>query len=342
MKIKDIKLPFGLKPKDVGIKALALVVGIAIICFIYRDKDEKPKVEIVSGLNAVVPDPATPKINDGKLQQTPRERAEQTIDIRLVTNGEEVEQVEETTEVAQVNTAYKSANMTVANFYNRPKVDNEKIRMQAEIAELKAEMKRQNKLAELPPPDNTIEDQLTIIERSYELAAKYSAKAEPQPEPYKNGKAQINPMSQVSSSVVSSLTPTSDATFSTAVGAAVVNDRNTISACIHSDQTITNSGAVKIRLLEPMMIGKYELPKGAIFTGQSRVNGERLTISIKQIEHLGRIIPVELLIIDTDGEEGIFIPNSMEVSALKTIVAGMGKDAGSSVSITSQSAGAEL
>lgn len=259
MNIKDIKfpLPFGLKPKDSWIVILALVIGIPTICLIYGNKEEAEKSETTSGINATLTDPTTPEINAGKLQQTPRDRADQTTDISLVTNNKEEEEADDTKKVAEVNTAYKSANQTAANFYNRPKVDYEKIRMKAELEQLKAELRRQPQVVELPPTDNTIEDQLTIIERSYELAARYSTKSEPQPEPYKNGKAQINSVSQASSNVVSSLTPTSNATFSTAVGSAVANDRNTISACIHSDQTIVDSGAVKLRLLEPMMVGKY-------------------------------------------------------------------------------------
>ncbi|MFI3270453.1 MAG: conjugative transposon protein TraM, partial [Rikenellaceae bacterium] len=286
--------------------------------------------------------PSTPEINGGKLKQTPHDRAEKRVEIVDNSEKKEVKAATNQVDVTKVNTAYKGASQTASNFYSRPKVDHEKIRMQAEIEELKAEMRRQNQVEEAPPADKVIEDQFAIIERSYELAAKYSAKQEPQSEQIKNKRSEVANISQVSNNVVSSLTPTSDATFSTAVGNVADIEKNTISACIHADQTITNSGAVKIRLLEPMLIGGFELPKGATITGQSRVSGERLAISIKQIEHQGRIIPVELQIIDTDGAEGIFIPNSMEVSALKTIVAGMGKDAGSSVSITSQSAGAEL
>ncbi len=149
-------------------------------------------------------------------------------------------------------------------------------------------------------------------------------------------------MSQAVGSVVSSLSPIEKADFTTAVGGEIPTDRNTITACIESDQTIVNSGVVKIRLLETMVIGDYKLPKGAVITGQSRVSGERLKIYISQVESNGRIIPIELKILDTDGAEGIFIPNSTEVGALKQIVANMGSDADSSLSISTQSAGAEI
>ena len=50
---------------------------------------------------------------------------------------------------------------------------------------------------------------------------------------------------------------------------------------------------------------------------------------------------MELSVYDTDGQAGIFIPGSMERSAAKEIVAGMGTSAGSSMNISTD-AGAQL
>ena len=46
------------------------------------------------------------------------------------------------------------------------------------------------------------------------------------------------------------------------------------------------------------------------------------------------IIPVELTIYDSDGQEGIFIPSSMEINAAKEIAANMGTSLGTSINIT--------
>ena len=53
------------------------------------------------------------------------------------------------------------------------------------------------------------------------------------------------------------------------------------------------------------------------------------------------IIPVELSIYDSDGQEGINIPNSMELSAVKEVAANMGSSLGSSINISTD-AGAQL
>ena len=76
-------------------------------------------------------------------------------------------------------------------------------------------------------------------------------------------------------------------------------------------------------------------------TGRAKVVGERLTITITTIEHQRTIIPVNLTIYDSDGQEGIFIPNSMEINAAKEIVANMGSSLGSSINISTD-AGAQL
>jgi len=48
-----------------------------------------------------------------------------------------------------------------------------------------------------------------------------------------------------------------------------------------------------------------------------------------------------LSVFDNDGQEGIFIPNSMESNAIKEVAANMGSSLGSSINI-STNAGAQL
>lgn len=75
--------------------------------------------------------------------------------------------------------------------------------------------------------------------------------------------------------------------------------------------------------------------------GVAKIQGERLNVLISSLEYHGNIIPVELAVYDTDGQAGIFIPGSMERSAAKEIVAGMGTSAGSSMNFSTD-AGAQL
>jgi conjugative transposon TraM protein len=80
--------------------------------------------------------------------------------------------------------------------------------------------------------------------------------------------------------------------------------------------------------------GGFKLPKNSLITGIAQILGERLQIFIQSMEHNGNIIPVQLTAYDTDGQQGLFIPGSVETTALKEITASMGRDAGTSISIT--------
>ena len=62
--------------------------------------------------------------------------------------------------------------------------------------------------------------------------------------------------------------------------------------------------------------------------GTAKIQGERLDIEITSLEYAGTIIPVELVVYDTDGQPGIFIPNSMEMNAVREVAANMGRLAG--------------
>ena len=51
---------------------------------------------------------------------------------------------------------------------------------------------------------------------------------------------------------------------------------------------------------------------------------------------------MELTVYDNDGQDGIFIPGSMEASAVKEVAANLGQNLGTSISITNQSAKDQL
>ncbi len=261
--------------------------------------------------------------------------------------------------------AYRDMNRTLGNFYETPKEDPEKEEMRKELEELR-EM-AYNRQTE----KETTDEQLALLEKSYQLAAKYMPQNQGQPftgqpavttateskptEAYKNGKAQVNIVGQVHERVVSGLSqPMSDSAFvaeyskernmgfHTAVGTAVQTEKNTIRACIHDNQTITDGQAVRLRLLEPMRAGETVIPQNALVTGMGKIQGERLGISITSLEYRGMIIPVELTVVDGDGQEGIFIPGSMEIDAIREIAANLGGNLGTNINLNQQSAGDQL
>ena len=258
--------------------------------------------------------------------------------------------------------AYRDLNATLGNFYEQPKNDNAEMEELLErISSLETELESERDKA------SSMDDQVALMEKSYELAAKYmggqnngkletAQTSEPSPvqQTAKNGKNRAAPVRQVAHQVVSSLSqPMSNdefvasfsqernRSFNTAIGGTAVSDKNTISACVYGAQSVTDGQTVKLRLLEPMAVADKIIPHNAVVVGTAKIQGERLDIGITSLEYDGTIIPVELAVYDTDGQSGIFIPNSMEMNAVREVAANMGGSLGSSINI-STNAGAQL
>ena len=243
-------------------------------------------------------------------------------------------------QIEQSNQVYQEVQASLEDFYIPED------QSAAQVAELQAridELEMQNAYAQQQTQQP---NEVELMEKSYQLAAQYlgtgngGQQAVIVDEPEKERK--VMPVNQVNRNVVSSLSAaTSERSFSTAVGGKRQNFKNTISACIASDQSVIDGQSVKLRTLEPMWIGNSLLPKNTTVVGSARLQGERLEITIESIEALGCIMEVDLAVYDSDGQEGINIPNSMESDALKEIGANMGSTVGSSINI-STNAGAQI
>lgn len=248
---------------------------------------------------------------------------------------------------------YDDINATLDSFYEMPAEDLEKEALKAEVEGLR-------QAAATGQPQMTYEEQVALLEKSYELAARYTqgkdvsgtTGLQENGTTTRSGKTKAVPVGRISAPVVSSLPqPAGDsasrvrsaldgnAGFHTAVGkAGDGHARNTVRACVHGDQTVTGGQSVRLRLLEPMRAGRHILPKNSLLTGEGRIQGERLNVNVVRVEYDGVIIPVELTVHDNDGQEGIFIPGSMETNAVKEAAANLGQNLGTGISITNQSA----
>lgn len=118
-------------------------------------------------------------------------------------------------------------------------------------------------------------------------------------------------------------------------------ERNSIRAAVQRTVTLTDGGEVTFRLLEPMQAGGLLIPSGTLVTGGARINGERLTVKVGAVQHGGAVVPVDLTVYDMNGNEGIPVPGSEEINAVKEIAANMGAGMGSSITITDD-AGSQL
>ena len=245
-------------------------------------------------------------------------------------------------EIQNSAAAYQQAQASLQDFYMPDYNQTEQVaELQAKIDELEM----QNDMAQ---QQTRQPNEMELLERSYQLAAQYMGNGNnangqaPPAQSEDKGKRNVQPVQNVTHNVVSTLSAaTNDRGFNTSVGIKRTVSRNTIAAVIAGDQSVTNGQSVKLRTTEPMWIGNRLIPRQTTLTGQARLQDERLEIEITSVETGGSIYEVELKVYDSDGQEGINIPNSMESDALHEIGANMGSTVGSSINISTD-AGAQI
>ena len=299
--------------------------------------------------NTELPDGSSEEMHERKIEAYEAEALEAEHNQRAV-DAASLEAVADTiasqpdsvsSEIESSAQAYQSVQASLEDFY----IPEDQSATQ--VAELQAridELEMQNAYAQQQTHQP---NEVELMEKSYQLAAQYlgtgnSGQQAVIVDDSDKKDRKVIPVNQVNRNVVSSLSAaTSERSFSTAIGGKRQNFKNTISACIASDQSVIDGQSVRLRSLEPMWIGNSLLPKNTTIVGSARLQGERLEITIESIEALGCIMEVDLAVYDSDGQEGINIPNSMESDALKEIGANMGSTVGSSINI-STNAGAQI
>ena len=238
--------------------------------------------------------------------------------------------------------AYQDMNRTLAGFYSPAEVSQDD-----EVSRRIAEIER--RLDSEPEKESSFDEKVALMEKSYELAARFggnaTAKTDVPVQTVNEPKAE--PVKAERPCVVSRLGQKDDTDsivedrFNTAVGTLEAVEKNTIAACVHGTQTVTDGQALRLRLLEPMRVGGRPVPEGTVITGLTRLQGERMEVEIEAVSHNGSVLPVELEVYSTDGQKGILVPNSLENDAAREIAAGMGGAVESGISISTD-AGAQI
>jgi conjugative transposon TraM protein len=251
---------------------------------------------------------------------------------------------------------YQNIDRQLGSFYKQTepeKNDQEQAELEERIGELERQLHEKNEA----------EQQLALVEKSYEIAARYMPADKTKSETIVASVANSSeteketasiPVSQVSTKVVSLLAaPVPDSVFMreyakprnrgfhTVTGEETESTKNTISACVDKTVTVTNGQEVQVRILEPIHAGKILVPENTLVSGSARISGERMNISISNIQFAGNIIPVKMEVFDMDGNPGISVPGSEELNAVKEVAANMGTSMGSSITITDD-AGSQL
>lgn len=356
-----------------------VLMGIACAgCFylIFRPK-ENPTDLTDAGLNKSVPQAEDAILQGDKekayeqelLEKKEAERKKAMLSLSDYWNGSEDtsghfedrgDGAEISSPQAQGARNYREIQQTLGSFYES---DPEKDALRREVRELK-ERQREN---EASTQNALVTDPLVMMEKSYQMAAKYLPQVMPQkpssdtvkkasatPERY------IEPVYTAKKNVVSSLYRDKEQSQEELM-AAVLNDsekrffdgqnpvassgsqvtRNSIRACIHHTQTITVGSSVPLRLLEGARIAKMTIPAGTLLTATAMIRDGRLALQITSVEYKGNIVPVDLSAYDLDGQMGLNLPYSPDVNAIKEIASGMSTSAGTNI-VLSSSTGQQL
>ena len=164
--------------------------------------------------------------------------------------------------------AYRHISRTLDNLYVSDTRDPKKEELERRIEELE----RQRTAPE--PAGNTMEEKMALMEKSYELAARYGGRQPRQIRPAQDERERraARPVRRMQSRAVSSLSRPSgngeaavfsgerNTGFHTPVGKTLTSERNTIEACVHGTQTVSDGQALRIRLLEPMVVDDRFIP----------------------------------------------------------------------------------
>jgi len=234
-----------------------------------------------------------------------------------------------------------------SSFYQDDHSETQDLRKQ--IEELKKKLSDKDAL----PATSNIGNQLALMEKSYQMAAKYlpsnmattdQPKATSTPPVAAPQKSNFVAMTVARKNTVSALyrEPTDSEfaakairVFNTASKASsAMQSKNSILACVQETVLVTGESNVKLRLLEAAKITNQILPEGSVLTANAKFQVGRLELKISSIETSGNILPVDITAYNLDGQPGLFVPYSPERNALTEMAANISQTSGTSLMMT--------
>ena len=357
------------------------VIFVGCMYLIFKPSSEKKEIEKI-GLNEVVPQATGAGMPDDKgkayeEEMLERKNQEKRNDLTSLSDywnedekgeaGEELPDEEESYSNANGSgknsnpalNSYRNVQSTLGSFYKDDNSETKELRKQLE--ELK------EKLAEKDVPAGvTVDNQLALMEKSYQMAAKYLPSGTNTGEAVPANSAVSKSSSSTQKEQFVAFTTTRKNTVSAlyrepidsifladwsqnksrhfyTAGASeqAVKPKNSIRACVQETQTIIGESGVSLRLLEPAKTLNRTIPKGTILTANAKLEGGRLQLKVTSIELEGNIIPVDITVYDLDGQQGLYVPYSPEMNALTEMAGNMSQQSSTSLMLT-QSAGQQV
>ncbi|WP_265427312.1 conjugative transposon protein TraM [Chryseobacterium sp. YIM B08800] len=251
--------------------------------------------------------------------------------------------------------SYRNSQQTLSSFYGRD--DQEVNNLRKEISRLKNEAMQNNAV----PVGLGINDQLELMEKSYQMAAKYLPTTSKQEDRAPKEKVEIPTEKKIKLTSAKPAHPTivsslyrepSDSAFIAGLNQnrfydsqndaeKLVQGKNAIRGVVYETKTLVNESTVSIRISEAMQLGRTEIPAGSLLIAVSKFQGGRLQLKISSIQYKANVYPVEINVHDNDGQLGLYVPYSPERDAVSDIVANMSQTSGTNIMMT-QSAGQQI
>lgn len=255
--------------------------------------------------------------------------------------------------------SYRNAQNALGSFYQQDNSETQQLKKQLE--ELKAEVAQKD----VPAPV-TVDEQLVLMEKSYQMAAKYLPTTGSAKQTHSTHSTADTSAAEKKSVYFAAFNPAEKNTVSSLerqwADSAVLGDfngikkrdfysagsvqqvqlsRNSVKACVDQTQTVVGESVVRLRLLEAARIGGRIMAKGSIVTADAKIQTGRLQLKVSSIETQGTIIAVDITGYDLDGQKGLFVPYSAERNAVSEIAGNMSQQSGTSLMMT-QSASQQM
>ncbi len=344
------------------------IVFMGCMYLLFKPSPDKKKIENI-GLNEAVPQATESKLPEDKgkayeqelLERKEQEKRNALASLSDYLNTENKEKATDTLSKVNGNpvsntagsnsnpalSSYQNMQSTLGSFYKDNTSESAQLRKQ--VDELKDRLSEKDN-----PKSLTVDDQLALMEKSYKMAAKYlpanantgdstHVRSSPSSQkeyfvaftPTKKNTVSVLYREPTDSAFLAGWSQSRNHSFYTAgSGQQIIQPKNSIKACVHTAQTVVGETAVKLRLLEAAQTPNRIIPKGTIVTANAKYQGGRLQLKVNSIELDGNIIPMDITIYDLDGQQGLYVPYSPEMNAVKDIAGNMGQTSGTSVMLT--------
>lgn len=354
--------------------------GLGLLCalsmWLIFAPSGKEKTAAEEELIDSIPQPTTEKLTENKLkayelgdkveqEEQAREEMGRLSDYFAEntepSDAERAETAASTEKIENSMHRYEENTRLLNSFYAPDPHEEEREALRAEIEDLRRELRGKD-----GDEEDEEEKQLALLEKSYQMAAKYLPTATTSGTPpnafipaqersiaeSQTARTEQEPMMEVLTErkqIISSLNqPMTDEEFMEEYGTKPRNlglhslvtttsspMRNTLKVVVDRTTTLQEGDYVALRLMETARIKDTRILKQSKLIAQAKIEGNRMQLHIKSIEIDGQIMPVKLSAYDTDGQEGIYIPGSENVSALKEMGVNIGGSMGTSFTLAS-------